>query len=78
MTSALATDPGLSKLFRVFGEARASVIVDEIFAECGFATLTSPDERLRFGAALVRRGGLLEMIGRSIRVQAILHGAQEG
>jgi hypothetical protein len=34
-------------------------------------------DRLRFGGALIRRGGLLEVIGGAIRIQAILHGARE-
>jgi len=30
-----------------------------------------------FACALIQRGGLLETVGRAIKIQAILHGASE-
>jgi hypothetical protein len=72
----MSTDPSVLKLVRMFGEDRADAIVHEAFEECGVTDLTAPDDRLRFGASLVKKGGLLAMIGRAIRVQAILAGAR--
>lgn len=70
-------DPTLVKLFNVLGPARARSLVTEVLAEIGRPGLHEPDDRLAFGEALVRRGGLLEAIGRSIRVQACLMGARD-
>jgi hypothetical protein len=69
-------DAAFLKLENVFGRERARQLVDEICAECGLASLHHPHERLVFGDALIARGGLLEMIGRAIKVQALLHGAR--
>jgi hypothetical protein len=70
-------DPTLVKLNNVLGPVRARALVAEILAEIGRPSLEEPADRLAFGEALVRRGGLLEAIGRAIRVQAFLLGARE-
>ena len=70
-------DVALRKLVAVFGEEGARALVAEIREEVGLAELSTPDDRLRFGAALMKRGGLLEAIGRAIKIQALLHGATD-
>ena len=72
-----ATDPSLSKLVRLYGAERTETLVRETLREIGIAGLHSADDRLRFGGALIKKGGLLEVVGRAIRIQAILHGARE-
>lgn len=71
----LVTDVALRKLVTVLGAQRARTLAAEILAEIGLGALTTPDDRLRFATALMNRGGLLEHIGRAIKIQAILHGA---
>jgi hypothetical protein len=71
----LFDDPGVAKLVRLFGEARTQALVEDVMRENGIAQLETADDRYRLGGGLVRRGGLLESVGRAIRVQAILHGA---
>jgi hypothetical protein len=73
----LDRDPSLSKLVRMFGPEKASALVRETLRKIGIVEIATPDDRLRFGGALIERGGLYEVIGRSIRVQAILQGAVE-
>ncbi len=73
----LANDPSLNKLLRMLGPDRATALVRDTLREIGADDINSPDNRLRFGAQLIKKGGLFEAIGRSIRVQAILHGAKE-
>lgn len=68
-------DPVLVKLKNVLGADKADALVDEVLAEMGLVTLGTADDRYAFGEALVKRGGLLEAIGRSIKVKALLHGA---
>jgi hypothetical protein len=75
--SKYAGDPSLSKLLRVYGPERTETLVQETLHELGIPGIQSADDRLRFGRALIKRGGLLEVIGRAIRIQAILQGARE-
>ncbi len=70
-------DPALIKLKNLLGEEAAAKMVRAIFVELGIHALGGPNDLLRFGAALVKRGGLMEAVGRSIRVRALLHGATE-
>jgi hypothetical protein len=77
MAPAFSTDPSLNKLVRIYGEERTETLVRETLREIGIASIASADDRMRFGRALIKRGGLLEAIGRAIRVQALLHGARE-
>jgi hypothetical protein len=76
MTS-LSGDPALTKLINMLGREKAEQLAMEIAAELGIRGVMSPTDRLRFGDALVKRGGVLEAIGRSIKVQALLQGAQQ-
>lgn len=69
-------DPALVKLINMMGRDKAEELAIEIYTELGIRGLASPTDRLRFGDALVKRGGVLEAIGRSIKVQALLQGAQ--
>ena len=68
-------DPALLKLVKMLGREGADQVAAEVFNELGLRDIGSPTDRLRFGEALCRRGGLLEAIGRSIKVQALLQGA---
>lgn len=73
----ISTDPSLNKLVRMLGPERASALVRDTLRELGLRDISSPDDRLRFGGHLIKKGGLLEAIGRAIKVQAILLGATE-
>jgi hypothetical protein len=72
-----ADDPSLNKLLRLYGPDRTEVLVRDTMREVGIQAILSADDRMRFGAALIKKGGLLEAIGRAIRIQAILQGARE-
>lgn len=71
-------DPAFEKLENVLGQERAGSVWRDELARLGVPNLDVPRDRLRFGEALVQRGGVLEAIGRSIKVQAFLRGATEG
>lgn len=75
--SAYTSDPTLLKLVRLYGAERTDTLVRDTLREIGIAGIHSADDRLRFGSALIKKGGLLEVVGRAIRVQAILQGARE-
>lgn len=71
-------DVALSKLTNVLGEDKATELVRAILREIGIAELRTPDDRLKFAEALMARGGVIEAIGRAIKIQALLHGAKAG
>ena len=75
--SALLSDPSINKLVRIYGAERTETLVRDTLHEIGLAEIRSADDRMAFGRALIKKGGLLEAIGRAIRVQALLHGARE-
>ncbi|HVJ20095.1 MAG TPA: hypothetical protein VM686_31995 [Polyangiaceae bacterium] len=75
--SALLSDPSINKLVRIYGAERTAALVRDTLHEIGLDTIRSADDRMAFGRALIKKGGLLEAIGRAIRVQALLHGARE-
>jgi hypothetical protein len=77
MTSVVHGDPALAKLINMLGREKAEQLAVEIATELNIRGTMSPTDRLRFGDALVKRGGVLEAIGRSIKVQALLQGAQQ-
>lgn len=70
-------DLALSKIERVVGEDRARDLVEETLRRIGRKALVTPDDYYRFAVELMKKGGALEAVGRSIKIQAILLGARE-
>ena len=70
-------DPAFVKLANMLGPAKANALVRDVMREIGRTSLETSEDRLLFGEALVRRGGLLAAIGRAIKVQAIFLGAHD-
>jgi hypothetical protein len=75
MSLAKVGAPVWTKLANVLGPEEAGKIVRDVLLEMGLVQLRTPDERFRFGERLVLRGGMLQVMGRSIQTQALLHGA---
>jgi hypothetical protein len=70
------TNRVIVKLEHLMGEKAAGELIGELMRELELPDLDSPSHRDRFGEALVRRGGVYEVLGRAIRVQAALQGAK--
>ena len=70
-------DPVLTKLSYVLGPVEAPKFIDTTCRNLGLDGLNKPQDRMLFACALIERGGILEAIGRAIKIQAILHGASE-
>lgn len=66
----------LKKLINLMGPERGRSFYRETLDELGLDELISPEDSARFGQQLITRGGVLASIGRSIKIQAILHGAR--
>jgi hypothetical protein len=66
----------LKKLVNLMGQERGYSFYLEVLDLIGLKGLTTPNDSVAFGEELISRGGVLASIGRSIKIQAILHGAQ--
>ena len=71
----VAIDPALAKIINVMGSDRARAAIADAMQRAKLTALQTPNDRLRFALALMQSGGIFETIGRSIKIQAILHGA---
>lgn len=66
----------LKKLVNLMGQERGYAFYLEVLDLLGLKGLATPNDSVAFGEELISRGGVLASIGRSIKIQAILHGAQ--
>ena len=71
------TDVALGKLARILGQERARALTDETLERIGLPELRSPNDLRTFAAELMKRGGFIEAVGRSLHVHAVLRGASE-
>jgi hypothetical protein len=71
------TDPSFRKLVNMMGASKAAELATDILQRIGRTELSSADDRYLFAVELMKRGGMLEAIGRAIKIQAILMGAKE-
>lgn len=67
----------LAKLTNLMGAVKASELVATTKREAQVTDLDDPDQLVRFADELMKRGGVIEAVGRSIKVQAILNGAAD-
>jgi hypothetical protein len=70
-------DPAVSKVINLMGRERGMAIVDDVMRHANLRELSTPDDRYAFACVLMKRGGIFEVVGRAIKIQAILHGASE-
>jgi hypothetical protein len=66
------------KLVRVLGEQRARALLAQLLPQLGLTDIESADARYLLSTALIKEGGVLEAVGRSIRIQSLLQGAAAG
>ncbi len=65
-----------TKMVNFMGPSRAKALMREVLQQLGLAELRNAHDRLRFGSALIDRGGANKLIGETIALQARLHGAR--
>jgi hypothetical protein len=65
------------RLGQNLGAERARQCVEETLAAMGKRQLDTADDVVVFARLLMQRGGLFDVIGRALRVQAILRGGKE-
>ena len=76
MTRSATGRAGLQKLVNLLGQEKAELVVRETLAKIGLTELLTPDDCCLFADELIRQGGVLEVVGRAMRIQAYLHGAR--
>jgi hypothetical protein len=69
-------DDATQTLSRVLGAERGAEAVAKAKNASGIATVESPTDLLLFAEALIKEGGFTEVVGRALKVQALLRGAR--
>lgn len=65
------------KLAKALGKDKAEIAIQESLKEINLPTITSSQEMYRFALALIKQGGTIGVIGHSLKIQAILDGAEQ-
>jgi hypothetical protein len=65
------------RLVKALGDRRAGEVFTSAYASFGDRPLDTPQDLLEFGEILIRLGGLIQAVGRALKVQALLRGAVE-
>jgi hypothetical protein len=60
------------RISQVEGMDRARTIVDECLASAGVTDVRQPEALLRFAEALIRKGGFAAVVGRTMKIEALL------
>jgi hypothetical protein len=69
-------DMARAQLVQVIGEARANSIFEEVFHQLGHVLVDTPEDLMKLSQFLIARGGFVEVVGRSLKAQALLAGAK--
>lgn len=64
------------QLTRVLGSDQAQLILTKAYKMSGVKAVTTAAELLSFADALVAQGGFIEVVGRGLKVEALLRGAR--
>jgi hypothetical protein len=67
----------LSRLTKALGPSVAGQLTKDGLMKLGLNELRTPDELLVFANYLLTHGGVIESVGRALKVSAILRGARE-
>jgi hypothetical protein len=65
------------RLAKALGDRRAGEVYCEAYERFGERLVDTPQDMLEFAELLIRSGGLVQAVGRSLKVQALLRGAVE-
>jgi hypothetical protein len=71
------TDFVHARLTKALGPVRAGEVLSSTLLRMGCKAIASPQDLLEFSEHLIRQGGLVQAVGRSFKVKALLRGAVE-
>lgn len=69
------TENALSRLSKALGRERGTRCAEQTLASLGLRELRGQQDLLLFANELIRQGGVVEAVGRALKVSAILRGA---
>lgn len=69
------TESAFGRLTKALGRDRGMAFGQEALAQLGKSQLITPDDLLQFANVLIKRGGVIEAVGRALKVSALLRGA---
>lgn len=75
-TFAMYETRAVGQIAKVLGEEGARQMVAEVMRSAGLSRLRSAHDLLLFSEGLMGRGGVAEIVGRSMKVHAVLKGAR--
>lgn len=67
----------LGRLVKLMGDRRGSALFRTILQEHHMEEMRTADDLMTFALALMARGGVYEAVGRAVKIQALLDGAEE-
>ena len=65
----------IGQLESMLGQEKAQTLVRECLKDANLEDVKTAQDLLNFAMHLARRGGIVEIIGRSLKVQALIRGA---
>jgi hypothetical protein len=65
------------RLTKALGRVRASEVLHQALGAFGDRPLDTPQDLMKLADLLIQNSGLVQVVGRSLKVQAILRGATE-
>ncbi len=60
------------QLAKLVGPEKAATLLADCLSEAGLTRVSSPSDLIALSDVMVRRGGIITLIGRTLKVQAIL------
>jgi hypothetical protein len=71
-----AIDQAREQLGHIIGVDGARATFDDCLSRIGHEVIVTADELMALAECLIRKGGIVEVVGRSLKLQALRHGAQ--
>jgi hypothetical protein len=65
------------RLAKALGAKRATEVSAPVLEQLGGRALETPQDLLEFAEIMIKHGGLVQAVARSLKVQALLRGAVE-
>jgi hypothetical protein len=70
-----AVDQAREQLGHIIGVDPARATIDDCMRCIGRQVIATADELMALAECLIRKGGIVEVVGRSLKLQALRHGA---
>ena len=67
----------VNRLTRALGPSAGPSCTQEVLAHLGLTHVKTPADLLCFANQLLKRGGIIELVGLSLKLTALLRGARE-